>query len=251
MMIIAEDLTKKFGSFTAVNQVSFSVQRGEIFGLLGPNGAGKSTIIKMLTGILAPTSGSAKVNGYDIYTETEKIKASLGYMSQKFSLYEDLTVEENINFYSGIYCVPVNKKEERKEWVLKTARLTDLKNALTGTLPGGWKQRLALGCAIIHEPPLLFLDEPTSGVDPLNRRHFWDLIYDLASKGVTFVVSTHYMDEAEYFDKIALIYRGKLIESGSPEQMKKISQTDSLEEMFVKLIETYDHSHPPLEEVQA
>lgn len=240
MIIVAEKLTKKFGSFTAVNQVSFEVKKGEIFGLLGPNGAGKSTIIKMLTGILAPTSGEVKVNGYDIYTETEKIKASLGYMSQKFSLYEDLTVEENINFYSGIYCVPIEKKAERKKWVLKTARLTDLKNVLTGTLPSGWKQRLALGCAIIHEPAILFLDEPTAGVDPLNRRYFWDLIYDLALKGVTCVVSTHYMDEAEYFDRIALIYQGKIIESDSPEVMKKKSGTESLEEMFVKLIETYD-----------
>lgn len=251
MMIVAEKLTKKFGSFIAVDQVSFLVQKGEIFGLLGPNGAGKSTIIKMLTGILAPTSGHAKINGYDIYTQTEKIKASLGYMSQKFSLYEDLTVEENINFYSGIYCVPPEKKAERKEWVLTTARLTDLKNALTGTLPGGWKQRLALGCAIIHEPAILFLDEPTSGVDPLNQRHFWDLIYDFAEKGITFVVSTHYMDEAEYFDEIALIYRGRLIDSGTPEQMKEKSHTDSLEDMFVKSIEDYDRSHPPIEEVKA
>lgn len=250
-MIQVEQLTKKFGSFIAVDQVSFAVKKGEIFGLLGPNGAGKSTIIKMLTGILAPTSGFAKVNGFDILTETEKIKASLGYMSQKFSLYEDLTIEENINFYSGIYGVSFEKKAERKAWVLETARLTNLKDVLTSTLSGGMKQRLALGCAMVHEPALLFLDEPTSGVDPLNRRHFWDLIYELASKGITFVVSTHYMDEAEYFDRLALIYRGKLIQSGSPEQMKKISGTDSLDAMFVKMIETYDLSHPPQEEVQA
>lgn len=251
MMIQAEALTKRFGSFTAVDQVSFEVDKGKIFGLLGPNGAGKSTIIKMLTGILAPSSGNAKINGYDIYTQTEKIKASLGYMSQKFSLYDDLTVLENINFYSGIYCVPPEKLKERKEWVLETARLTDLQNVLTRTLPAGWKQRLALGCAILHEPPILFLDEPTSGVDPLNRRLFWDLIYQLAAKEVTFVVSTHYMDEAEYFDKIALIYRGKLIESGSPDQMKEKSGTDSLEDMFVRLIESYDLSNPPQEAVKA
>lgn len=244
-MITADHLTKKFGAFTAVDQVSFQVKKGEIFGLLGPNGAGKSTTIKMLTGILAPTSGKAEINGYDIYTETEKIKASIGYMSQKFSLYNDLTVEENINFYSGIYCVPRFKRQERKDWVLNTARLTDQKDAITGSLPGGWKQRLALGCAIIHEPSILFLDEPTSGVDPLNRRHFWDLIYELADKDVTFIVSTHYMDEAEYFDQIALIYRGKLISSGTPDALKKASGQDSLEEMFVHQIESYDASIEP------
>lgn len=249
-MIEVEHLTKQFGSFIAVNDVSFSVKKGEIFGLIGPNGAGKSTTIKMLTGILAPTSGEAIINGYNVRIDPEKIKESIGYMSQKFSLYNDLTVEENINFYSGIYCVPKNIVHERKEWVLHNANLMGMQDVLTATLPAGWKQRLALGCAILHSPKVLFLDEPTSGVDPINRRLFWDLIYELAGQGVTFIVSTHYMDEAEYFDKIALIYRGKKIGSGTPDEMKQLSQTNSLEEMFVQLIETYDRSHPPLEEVK-
>jgi ABC-2 type transport system ATP-binding protein len=245
-MITAESLTKTFGTFTAVDHISFEVKKGEIFGLLGPNGAGKSTTIKMLTGILAPTSGKAIINGYNIFTDTEKIKASIGYMSQKFSLYNDLTVEENINFYNGIYSVPKEKQEERKKWVLDIAHLTDLKQMITGSLPAGWKQRLALGCAILHEPAILFLDEPTSGVDPINRRMFWDLIYQLAASGVTFIVSTHYMDEAEYFDRLALIYRGKLIGSGTPDQMKEESHTASLEDMFVKLIESYDQKEKQL-----
>lgn len=239
-MIQAKDLTKNFGTFIAVDHVSFHVEKGKIFGLLGPNGAGKSTMIRMLTGILAPTSGGAIINGYDIFTETEKIKASIGYMSQKFSLYGDLTVEQNINFYNGIYSVSKEKQEERKKYVLNIAHLRDLKNSLAANLPAGWKQRLALGCALLHEPAILFLDEPTSGVDPLNRRIFWDLIYSLAAQGVTFIVSTHYMDEAEYFDQIALMYRGRVIGLGTPETMKKETGQDSLEEMFVHLIESYD-----------
>jgi len=218
--VTVKDLVKRFGSFTAVNGVSFEVARGEIFGFLGPNGAGKSTTIRILCGILAPTSGSGTVAGFDVRTEPEKIKASIGYMSQKFSLYEDLTVSENIDFYSGIYLIPDEKRSERKEWVIRMAGLEEHRNSRTATLSGGWKQRLALGCAILHEPPIIFLDEPTSGVDPMSRRRFWDLIYELSSRGVTTFVTTHYMDEAEYCDRIGLIYRGELIALGTPAELK-------------------------------
>jgi len=218
--VIVKDLEKRFGSFIAVNRVSFEVQKGEIFGFLGPNGAGKSTTIRMLTGILAPTGGTGTVAGFDVRTEAEKIKAHIGYMSQKFSLYEDLTVEENIDFYSGIYRIPQAKKKERKEWVIEMAGLQERRHSRTGILSGGWKQRLAFGCAILHEPPIIFLDEPTAGVDPVSRRQFWDLIYELSGKGVTTFVSTHYMDEAEYCNRIGLIYRGELIAIGSPDTLK-------------------------------
>ncbi len=214
------DLERRFGSFVAVDRISFQVNRGEIFGFLGPNGAGKSTTIRMLCGLLAPTGGAGTVAGLDIRTEQEAIKSQIGYMSQKFSLYEDLTVEENIDFYSGIYRIPRPKKQARKEWVLHMAGLQDHRRSFTGVLSTGWKQRLALGCAVLHEPPLLFLDEPTSGVDPISRRQFWDLIYELSGQGVTVFVTTHYMDEAEYCDRLGLIYRGQLIASGSPEQLK-------------------------------
>ncbi|HEX6894077.1 MAG TPA: ABC transporter ATP-binding protein, partial [Bryobacteraceae bacterium] len=192
------DLVKRFGDFVAVDHVTMEVRRGEIFGFLGPNGAGKSTTIRMLCGLLAPTSGAATVGGLDIGTQSEQIKQRIGYMSQRFSLYDDLTVEENIDFFSGIYGVPRNKREERKEYVLKMAGIEQRRTSLTRLLSGGWKQRLALGCAILHEPPILFLDEPTSGVDPIARRTFWDLIYQLSRAGQTVFVSTHYMDEAEY-----------------------------------------------------
>jgi ABC-2 type transport system ATP-binding protein len=228
--VIVNGLEKRFGSFVAVNRVSLEVSSGEIFGFLGPNGAGKSTTIRMLAGILAPTGGTGTVAGFDIRTETEKIKSHIGYMSQKFSLYEDLTVEENINFYSGIYRIPLAKKVERKEWVIEMAGLKGHRHSRTGILSGGWKQRLALGCAILHEPPIIFLDEPTSGVDPMSRRQFWDLIYDLSGKGVTVFVTTHYMDEAEYCDRLALIYRGELIAGGTPEALKNdLMQEDVLE----------------------
>ena len=218
--VVVKDLERRFGHFVAVNRVSFDVAKGEIFGFLGPNGAGKSTTIRMLCGILAPTSGSGSVAGLDINTQAEEIKSRIGYMSQKFSLYEDLTVEENINFYSGAYHISPEKRRERKEWVIEMAGLRDHRNALTRTLSGGWKQRLSLGCAILHEPPIVFLDEPTSGVDPISRRKFWDLIYEMSGQGVTVFVTTHYMDEAEYCDRVALIYRGELIAIGSPEELK-------------------------------
>ncbi len=228
--VVVRDLERRFGKFVAVNRVSFEVQKGEIFGFLGPNGAGKSTTIRMLCGILAPTSGSGTVAGFDVGTEAEKIKAHIGYMSQKFSLYEDLTVEENIDFYSGIYRIPPEKKHERKEWVLEMAGLREHRHSRTAILSGGWKQRLAIGCAILHEPPVIFLDEPTSGVDPISRRQFWDLIYELAGKGVTIFVTTHYMDEAEYCDRIGLIYRGELIALGTPATLKtELMQEDVLE----------------------
>jgi ABC-2 type transport system ATP-binding protein len=218
--VVVKDLEKRFGSFVAVNRVSFEVRKGEIFGFLGPNGAGKSTTIRMLTGILAPTGGAGTVAGFDVRSEAEKIKAHIGYMSQKFSLYEDLTVEENIDFYSGIYRIPPEKKKERKEWVIEMAGLKERRHSRTGILSGGWKQRLAFGCAILHEPPIIFLDEPTAGVDPASRRQFWDLIYELSGKGVTIFVTTHYMDEAEYCNRMGLIYRGELIAIGSPDTLK-------------------------------
>ena len=219
--VIVENLEKRFGDFQAVNKVSFKVRKGEIFGFLGPNGAGKSTTIRMLCGIIIPTSGKANVIGFDVFKETEKIKNHIGYMSQKFSLYEDLTVEENIDFYSGIYQIPAKEKRERKEWVIKMAGLDNHRNSLTAILPGGWRQRLALGCALLHRPPVIFLDEPTSGVDPISRRSFWDLIYQLASEGVTVFVTTHYMDEAEYCDRLAMIYRGELVALGTPNELSQ------------------------------
>jgi ABC-2 type transport system ATP-binding protein len=228
--VSVRDLERRFGSFVAVNRVSFDVARGEIFGFLGPNGSGKSTTIRMLTGILAPSGGAATVAGFDVRTEAEKIKAYIGYMSQRFSLYEDLTVEENIDFYSGIYRIPRDRRQERKEWVLGMAGLAEHRASRTAILSGGWKQRLALGCAVLHEPPVIFLDEPTSGVDPLSRRRFWDLIYDLSAKGVTVFVTTHYMEEAEYCDRIGLIHRGDLIAIGTPRELKTtLMQEDVIE----------------------
>ncbi len=227
-----DGLERRFGSFVAVNKVSFEVRRGEIFGFLGPNGAGKSTTIRMMTGILAPTGGRGTVAGFDIRTQAELVKTQVGYMSQKFSLYEDLTVEENIDFYSGIYRVDSRKRAARKAWVLEMAGLQDHRRSRTAILSGGWKQRLALGCAILHEPPIVFLDEPTSGVDPISRRRFWELIYELSAQGITVFVTTHYMDEAEYCDRLALIYRGELIASGSPTSLKtEVMQQAVLEVM--------------------
>jgi ABC-2 type transport system ATP-binding protein len=218
--VTVNGLEKRFGNFVAVDRISFEVGKGEIFGFLGPNGAGKSTTIRMLCGILAPTGGTGSVAGFDVRTQPEEIKNHIGYMSQKFSLYEDLTVEENIDFYSGIYRIAPEKKRQRKEWVIKMAGLAERRLSRTGVLSGGWKQRLALGCAILHEPPIIFLDEPTSGVDPISRRQFWELIYELSGHGVTVFVTTHYMDEAEYCDRMALIYRGKLVALGTPETLK-------------------------------
>ena len=213
-------LTKKFGDFVAVNNVSFEVQRGEIFGFLGPNGAGKTTTIRMLLGLLTPTSGTAKVIGYDVVKESEQLRQRIGYMSQKFSLYSDLTVDENLNFYGGVYGVRGRRLKERKKYILQMAGLTGREKELTKNLSGGWKQRLALGVAIIHEPEVLFLDEPTAGVDPVSRRAFWDLLYEITARGVTIFVTTHYMDEAENCEELAFIHDGHIIARGSPRHIK-------------------------------
>jgi len=224
-VVEVENLVKRFGGFIAVDRISFSVQAGTIFGFLGPNGAGKSTTIRILCGLLAPSGGRACVGGIEVAAAPEEVRKQIGYMSQKFSLYDDLTVEENIDFFSGIYRVPRKKREERKEFVLGMAGLAERRNSMTGILAGGWKQRLALGCAILHEPPILFLDEPTSGVDPIARRSFWSLIYQLSAAGHTVFVSTHYMDEAEYCHRLALMNRGKIIALGAPAELKQEMQS--------------------------
>ena len=216
-----EKLTKRFGDFTAVADLNLDVQPGEIFGFLGPNGAGKSTTIRVLCGLMVPTSGRAVVGGFDVSLHPEEVKRRIGYMSQKFSLYDDLTVKENIEFFAGVYGVAPEKFLARLDFVLKMAELEDKRDTLTRLLSGGWKQRLALGCAILHEPPILFLDEPTSGVDPIARRNFWELIYQLSASGHTIFVTTHYMDEAEYCHRVALLYGGRMIALGSPAELKR------------------------------
>ena len=243
--VSVQDLEKKFGDFTAVNRISFEVKKGQIFGFLGPNGAGKSTTIRMLCGILAPTSGKGNVGGFDINNEQELIKQNIGYMSQKFSLYEDLTVEENIDFYSGIYKVPKQYRKEREERIIKMAGIEQFRSSLTATLSGGWKQRLALGCAIIHEPKIIFLDEPTSGVDPIARNNFWKLIKEMAAEGVTVFVTTHYMDEAGNCDVLALIYKGVIIASGTPVDLK----TRFMKEEVLMII--VDHPEDWIEQVSS
>lgn len=213
-------LSRHFGSFVAVNQVSLQIRKGSIYGFLGPNGSGKSTTIRMLCGILQPTAGGGQVLGLDIAKDSEAIKAKIGYMSQKFSLYNDLTVLENLNFYAGMYNLSGDRKQARIAEMIAMSGLTGRENELTSNLSGGWKQRLALGCSILHQPPILFLDEPTGGVDPKSRRMFWDIIYDMAAAGTTVMVTTHFMDEAEHCDEIGFIYQGSLIASGSPQQLK-------------------------------
>ncbi|UCC71456.1 MAG: ABC transporter ATP-binding protein [Gemmatimonadota bacterium] len=223
------ELTRKFGDFTAVDRVSFVVERGEIFGFLGPNGAGKTTTIKMLTGLLRPTSGSARVAGFDVGREIDQVKLNIGYMSQLFSLYHDLTVLENIQLFAGLYGVGNDRFADRRDWVLEMAQLAGHQDRLTGELPLGVKQRLALGCAVLHEPPILFLDEPTSGVDPISRRNFWDLIYGFAASGTTVFVSTHYMEEAEYCHRVAVMNRGRIIALDRPRSLKAAIQEPVLE----------------------
>ena len=219
--ILAEGLTKRFGAFTAVDRLDLSIDKGKVVGFIGPNGAGKSTTIRMLCGLLRPTAGRASVAGFDVGRQPEAVRAHIGYMSQKFSLYGDLTCRENLRFFAGIYRVPHQKLEDRIRFAIDMAGLKDRENALVRTLAGGWKQRLALGCAILHRPPVLFLDEPTSGVEPEARRRFWDLIHTLAGSGVTILVSTHYMDEAEYCNRIALIDAGRLVALGSPSELRR------------------------------
>jgi ABC-2 type transport system ATP-binding protein len=245
-IIEAEKLKKDFGDFTAVNEITFGIKKGEIFGFLGPNGAGKSTTIRMLCGLLIPTSGYASVSGFDVYRQSEMIKQNIGYMSQKFSLYHDLTVEENLNFYSGIYKVKKAIKNSRKKEILKLTDLSHIRNSITDSLPVGFRQRLALGCAVLHDPPIIFLDEPTSGVDPISRNNFWELINNLSDKGKTVFVTTHYLSEAEYCDRIAFIYDGNIIALDSPQRLKNIYgaefniKSPTLEDVFIALIEDHD-----------
>jgi ABC-2 type transport system ATP-binding protein len=218
-VVYVKGLKKKFGRFVAVDGISFSVKKGEIFGFLGPNGAGKSTTIRMLCGIIRPTSGHGMVAGFDILTEAEEIKHTIGYMSQKFSLYEDMTAFENIRFYLGVYGVPPQQWDNRIEWILDMTRLGDVRYRLTRELPPGWRQRLALGCALLHRPKIVFLDEPTSGVDPITRRHFWKFISHLAQECVTVFVTTHYMDEAHNCERIVIINEGSIVATGSPSKI--------------------------------
>ena len=214
------ELTKQFDSFTAVDRVSFTVRRGEIFGFLGPNGAGKTTTIRMLLGLIVPTAGRATVLGFDVVRQTAQVQQRIGYMSQRFSLYNDLTVAENLNFFGGAYGVRGKRLQRRKAYALEMAGLMGREKDLAGNLSGGWRQRLALGCAILHEPEMIFLDEPTAGVDPISRREFWDLLYDLSDEGRTIFVTTHYMDEAEHCHRLAFIQRGQIVALGSPEEIK-------------------------------
>lgn len=219
--VVVADLVKSFGDFVAVDNISFETRKGEVFGFLGPNGAGKSTTIRMLCGLLRPTSGRAVVAGLDVATRAEEVRQNIGYMSQKFSLYNDLTVSENLNFFAGMYSVAKADLRNRLDWAIEMAGLRGRENAITGTLAAGWKQRLALGCAVLHRPPIVFLDEPTSGVDPMSRRQFWDMIHQMAADGVTVFVTTHYMDEAEYCNRLVLIYRGRIVAAGSPLELKQ------------------------------
>ena len=230
-VIEVRELTKRFGKFTAVDRVSFSVSKGEIFGFLGPNGAGKSTTIRMLCGLLSSSSGSANVGGFDINRQPEQVRQSIGYMSQKFSLYKDLTVEENIAFFGGVYGLAGKRLAERASAVMAMAGLSGSESQLTGTLSGALQQRLALGCAILHEPPILFLDEPTSGVDPISRRMFWDLIQEMASTGVTILITTHFMDEAEFCGRIGFISGGRLVALDTPRALKHQSVDEELFEL--------------------
>lgn len=226
--VIVEDLVKRFGDFVAVDHISLETRKGEIFGFLGPNGAGKSTTIRMLCGLLKPTSGRASVAGFDVGREPEAVRQNIGYMSQKFSLYNDLKVIENVRLFAGLYSVPSNQLAGRIAWALEMSNLKGQEGLITGTLPGGWKQRLALACAVLHKPPVIFLDEPTSGVDPISRRQFWDLIHQMASEGVTIFVTTHYMEEAEYCNRLALIFRGKMVALGTPSELKRDSMKGDL-----------------------
>jgi len=245
--IEVNNLNKTFGKFVAVNNISFKVKEGEIFGFLGANGAGKSTTIKMLCGLLEPTSGDALVGGFSIKSQSDLVKKNIGYMSQRFSLYNDLTIEENIKFFGGVYGLEGKELNERMQWILKTANLIGKENILTGSLPGGIKQRLALGTAVIHKPKIVFLDEPTSGVDPISRRSFWDLINDLSDEGITVLVTTHYLEEAEYCGNIILINAGSLIAEGNSKVLKSKYLTNPIYEIqcsnVIEAMEIFDKSN--------
>lgn len=235
-VITVNELTRKFGNFTAVDHISFEVEKGEIFGFLGANGAGKTTAMKMLTGLLSPTSGEAIVAGFNVYKQPEKLKQNIGYMSQKFALYDDLTVSENIRFYGGIYGLNNKEIADKRNELLDELDLQSVRDSRIGSLPLGWKQKLAFSVALIHEPKIVFLDEPTSGVDPITRRQFWDMIYEASSNGVTVFVTTHYMDEAEYCDRISIMVEGRIEAMGSPTQLKKQFKSDTMDDVFVKLV---------------
>ena len=234
-MITADKLTKQFGDFTAVDQISFDVAKGEIFGFLGANGAGKTTAMRMLCGLSIPTSGKASVNGFDVYTETEKIKKSIGYMSQKFSLYEDLTVRENMRFYGGIYGMSIAQIKTKTQYILEHLHLEKEKDTLVRSLPLGWKQKLSFSVAIFHDPSVVFLDEPTGGVDPITRREFWEMIYEAAHKGTTVFVTTHYMDEAEYCNRVCIMVDGRIEAMDTPANLKKQYGSAHMEDVFLKL----------------
>ncbi|TSA51188.1 MAG: ABC transporter ATP-binding protein [Sphingobacteriales bacterium] len=234
-IIEVENLVKRFGSFTAVDNISFQVRKGEVFGFLGANGAGKTTAIKMLIGLWSPTSGKANVAGFNLFTETEQIRKNIGYMAQRFSLYEDLTVIENIQFYGGIYGLRKNILKERTEELISELGMESFRKELIKNIPLGWKQKLALSVAMIHKPKIVFLDEPTSGVDPITRRQFWDLIYNAAEKGTTVFVTTHYMDESEYCDRVSIMVDGRIEALDTPAQLKKQFNAESMDEVFLRL----------------
>lgn len=235
IVIKTDKLTKKFDSFTAVDQISFEVSKGEIFGFLGANGAGKTTAMRMLCGLSVPSSGTATVAGFDVYKQTESIKKNIGYMSQKFSLYEDLTIMENIEFFGGIYGLSMKDIKVKREALINKLGLQDEANKLVASLPLGWKQKLAFSVAVFHEPAIVFLDEPTGGVDPITRRQFWDLIYEAANRGITVFVTTHYMDEAEYCNRISIMVDGRIAALDTPSELKKQFNTQSMDDVFYQL----------------
>ena len=234
-VIVVENLTKTFGDFTAVDAISFTVNKGEIFGFLGANGAGKTTAIKMLIGISRPTSGSAKVADFDVFKETEDIKRNIGYMSQKFALYDDLTVKENITFFGGIYGLSRDIIKQKTQELLKELDLETIANQLVGSLPLGWKQKISFSVALLHNPKIVFLDEPTGGVDPITRRQFWEMIYKAANQGTTIFVTTHYMDEAEYCDRVSIMVNGKIVALDTPKNLKQHFKSENMNEVFLKL----------------
>ena len=234
-VIVTKDLTRVFGDFTAVDAITMDIKKGEIFGFLGANGAGKTTAMKMLTGLLTPSSGEASVSGYDVFTESEKIKKRIGYMSQKFSLYDDLTPMENIQFYGGVYGLYGKELKQKSEELIRSLGLQDKRSSLVGSLPLGWKQKLAFAISIIHDPGIVFLDEPTGGVDPITRRQFWERIYEASDRGITVFVTTHYMDEAEYCDRVSIMVDGRIEAMDSPEGLKASFNTSTIEDVFIQL----------------